>query len=310
MATQFGTDANTTELVLTSNVMEPLCYHANHHIIESNQIALFLLPFPLALPPSPFFSPPYSRLPELLGAAKLTIRGACGSDGIVKCIIWGGNAFPIFTGASPTFSSSASRSTAGQLTLVNLSFQRALGGVLSKLRTSVNASQCNFAHNVAAADAGGGVLRDNITMMNEPPERVFTDCTFYNNSSPALGGGAVNIDAPTFNATGLTYDVPALSFLYCIFQDNSAPKHLGGALRVAGTARLRFEECLFDGNRAGVSGGAIYAKDALLTFVKVHLTYNKALGTSTLNTITTGEGGAAYAAATGRNPEAAVRFCT
>ncbi|CAI5511019.1 unnamed protein product [Closterium sp. Naga37s-1] len=59
-----------------------------------------------------------------------------------------------------------------------------------------------------------------------------------------------------------------------------------------------------------VSGGAIYAKDAFLTFVKATLNYNKALGTATVNTITTGEGGAAYAAATGRNSEAAVRFCS
>ncbi|CAI5511020.1 unnamed protein product [Closterium sp. Naga37s-1] len=274
MATQMGADAKTTELVLTSNVVLT------------------------------------TRLPELLGAAKLTIRGACGSDGIVKCIIRGGGAFPIFTGASPILYSSASRSTAGQLTLVNLTFQYALGGVFYNLLTSVNASQCNFAHNVAAADAGGAVLRDNLPRMFEPPERVFTECIFLNNSSPTLGGGAVNIDATTFNANGRTSSVPALSFLRCIFKDNSAPKHLGGAVRVAGTARLRFEDCLFEGNSAGVSGGAIYAKDAFLTFIKVKLNYNKALGTATANGVIAGEGGAAYAAASGLNSAAAVRFCS
>ncbi|CAI5498923.1 unnamed protein product [Closterium sp. Naga37s-1] len=262
-----GADANTTELVLTSNVELT------------------------------------ARLPALSGAAKLTIKGACGSTRTDKCNISGRGAFPIFTSPSMI-------NTAGQLTLVNLSFQWALGGVFSKVVTPVNASQCNFAHNRAAADAGGGVLRDNITIMPVPPKRLFTDCIFYNNSSPALGGGAVNIDATTFNATGLTDRVPALTFLRCSFKENSAPQHVGGAVRVAGTARLRFENCLFDGNSAGVSGGAIYAKDALLTFVKATLNYNKALGTATVNTITTGEGGAAYAAATGRNSEAAVRFCS
>ncbi|CAI5464009.1 unnamed protein product [Closterium sp. Yama58-4] len=118
------------------------------------------------------------------------------------------------------------------------------------------------------------------------------------------------MDAHTFNATGLTDRVPALTFLRCRFKDNSSPNHLGGAIRVAGTARLRFEECVFDGNSAGVSGGAIYAIDAAFTFVRATLNYNKALGTSNLNSITSGEGGAAYAAASGRNSEAAVRFCS
>ncbi|CAI5535622.1 unnamed protein product [Closterium sp. Naga37s-1] len=257
-----GADATTTELVLKSNVELT------------------------------------ARLPALSGAAKLTIKGACGSTGIDKCIISGRGAFPIFTSPSTI-------NTAGLLTLVNLTFQYALGGVFSKVLTPVNASQCNFAHNIAAADAGGGVLRDNITIMPVPPKRLFTGCIFYNNSSPALGGGAVNIDAHTFNATGLTDRVPALTFLRCRFKDNSAPNHLGGAVRVAGTARLRFEDCVFDGNNA-----AIYAKDAAFTFVRPTLNYNKALGTSTLNTITAGEGGAAYAAATGRNPEATVCFCS
>ncbi|CAI5981659.1 unnamed protein product [Closterium sp. NIES-65] len=269
MATQMGADATTTELVLKSNVELT------------------------------------ARLPALSGAAKLTIKGACGSTGIDKCIISGRGAFPIFTSPSTI-------NTAGQLTLVNLTFQYALGGVFSKVLTPVDASQCNFAHNIAAADAGGGVLRDNITIMPVPPKRLFTRCIFYNNSSPALGGGAVNIDAHTFNATGLTDRVPALTFLRCRFMDNSAPNHLGKAVRVAGTARLRFEECVFDGNSADecVSGGAIYAKDAAFTFVRATLNYNKALGTSTLNSITSGEGGAAYAAASGRNSEAAVRFCS
>ncbi|CAI5498922.1 unnamed protein product [Closterium sp. Naga37s-1] len=40
------------------------------------------------------------------------------------------------------------------------------------------------------------------------------------------------------------------------------------------------------------------------------MNYNKALGTATANGVTAGKGGAAYAAASGLNSEAAVRFCS
>ncbi|CAI5512883.1 unnamed protein product [Closterium sp. Naga37s-1] len=237
-------------------------------------------------------------LPALSGAAKLTITGACGSTGTSRCIIsGGGGAFPIFA------SSSSSGSTAGQLTLVNLSFQQAKS-VFSRVLAPINASQCEFAHNNR-----GGVLSDKFPLMDAPPKRLFTGCVFFNNSSP-MGGGAVNIDATTFDAFGLIDRVPALSFLRCTFNGNSALTHVGGAVRVAGTARLRFESCLFSDNSADASGGAVYSKDAALTFVKTNLYSNKARGTAAVSVVTSGAGGAVYAAASGTNTEAAVRFCS
>ncbi|CAI7862593.1 unnamed protein product [Closterium sp. NIES-53] len=68
-----------------------------------------------------------------------------------KCIISGGGTFPIFS--SPSYSPSC-----GQLTLVNLSFQQAAGGVFFNVRTAVNASQCDFVGNTGP-NIGGGVLR-------------------------------------------------------------------------------------------------------------------------------------------------------
>ncbi|CAI5498924.1 unnamed protein product [Closterium sp. Naga37s-1] len=146
--------------------------------------------------------------------------------------------------------------------------------------------------------------------MDAPPKRLFTFCIFFNNTA-AMGGGAVNIDATTFDAFGLTDRVPALTFLRCTFTANSAPNHVGGAVRVAGTARLRFDSCLFDRNSTGVSGGAVYSKDAALTFVKTTLSNSIASGTKsyTVNSVTSGAGGAVYAAASRTNTDAAVRFC-
>ncbi|CAI5498930.1 unnamed protein product [Closterium sp. Naga37s-1] len=142
--------------------------------------------------------------------------------------------------AFPIFTSSlSSGSTARQLTLVNLSFQQA----------------------------------DKFPIMDTPPKRLFADCIFFNSTAP-MGGGAVNIDALTFDAFGLTDRVPALTF-------------------------LRY-----------ASGGAVYSKDAALTFVNTNLFSNKARGTAAVNGVTSGTGGAVYAAASGTNTDAALRFCS
>ncbi|CAI5535623.1 unnamed protein product [Closterium sp. Naga37s-1] len=137
--------------------------------------------------------------------------------------------------------------------------------------------------------------------MDAPPKRLFTGCIFFNNTAP-MGGGAVNIDAATFDAFGLTDRVPALTFLRCSFNGNSALTHVGGAVRVAGTARLRFESY--------ASGGAVNSKVAALTFVKANLLSNKAHGAAAVSGVTSGAGCAVYAAASGTNTEAALRFCS
>ncbi|CAI5535618.1 unnamed protein product [Closterium sp. Naga37s-1] len=83
------------------------------------------------------------RLPR--GAAKLTIIGNCTA---ARCIISGEGAYPVFTSPS-------SNPPGGVLTLVNLNFQRAAGGVFFNVQTAINASKCGFVRNMAPS---GGVL--------------------------------------------------------------------------------------------------------------------------------------------------------
>ncbi|CAI5535611.1 unnamed protein product [Closterium sp. Naga37s-1] len=173
-------------------------------------------------------------LPALSGAAKLTVKGACAPS---RCIISGGGAFPIFTSPS-------SGPTGGVLTLVNLNFQRAAGGVLFNVRAAVNASQCVFLSNTAPG-IGGGVLSDSFPGTATPPYRLFSRFTFQGNTAPILGGGAISI-----NAGSPLGRVPPLYFVRCLFKDNTAPRSLGGAISVAGNGRVRFKTCVFDGNNA------------------------------------------------------------
>ncbi|CAI5981645.1 unnamed protein product [Closterium sp. NIES-65] len=232
-------------------------------------------------------------LPALSGAAKLTVKGACAPS---RCIISGGGAFPIFTSPS-------SGPTGGVLTLVNLNFQRAAGGVLFNVRAAVNASQCVFLSNTAPG-IGGGVLSDSFPGTATPPYRFFSRCTFQSNTAPILGGGAISI-----NAGSPLGRVPPLYFVRCLFKDNTAPRSLGGAISVAGNGRVRFKTCVFDGNNAGASGGAIFSYGASLALARVTFKTNRALGTSLAGSFSSGLGGALYAVS-GLLTQSSLSFCS
>ncbi|CAI5940384.1 unnamed protein product [Closterium sp. NIES-64] len=302
-----------------------------------------------------------SPLPALEGTAVLTIMGACAVD---RCIISGGNAFPIFKSPS-------SGSTGGILTLRNLTFQDAAGGVFVNVRTRINATECGFVRNKGPS-SGGGVLRygsgvlgkdervsgvlivhvtvcimqvrvhamqvrvgvtgdgvhaarestygtgeqqstresvygacsiasDSYSVTNSVSYRYFSYCTFYNNTTPIGGGGAFSINAGNPQGKG-----PSLIIASSYFRNNSAPKGRGGVIAMEGTSKAVFKSCLFDGNSAGVAGGAIYSNGASLTLNKVVFRDNKAIGVPP--TSTCGVGGVLFAVS-GLYSGASVRLC-
>ncbi|CAI5963441.1 unnamed protein product, partial [Closterium sp. NIES-65] len=229
-------------------------------------------------------------LPALEGTAVLTIMGACAVD---RCIISGGNAFPIFKSPS-------SGSTGGILTLRNLTFQDAAGGVFVNVRTRINATECGFVRNKGPS-SGGGVLSDSYSVTNSVSYRYFSYCTFYNNTTPIGGGGAFSINAGNPQGKG-----PSLIIASSYFRNNSAPKGRGGVIAMEGTSKAVFKSCLFDGNSAGVAGGAIYSNGASLTLNKVVFRDNKAIGVPP--TSTCGVGGVLFAVS-GLYSGASVRLC-
>ncbi|CAI5498913.1 unnamed protein product [Closterium sp. Naga37s-1] len=187
------------------------------------------------------------------------------------CNISGDGAFPIFTSPS-------TGPTGGVLTLVNLNFWRAAGGVFFKVQAAINATDCSFIGNMAPT-VGGGVLSESFPAKSTPPYRIFSRCAFINNTSPTGGGGAININA--WNPSGA---VPSLSFLSCRFKDNSAPSSVGGAISVAGTGRVRFHMCTIDGNSAGERLRCVWGrhllKQRLFLSLSAHLQEQKTLSSS------------------------------
>ncbi|CAI5535616.1 unnamed protein product [Closterium sp. Naga37s-1] len=291
---QGGATASPTEVVLTSNVeltADCLSYSPPHSPPSPTPFHL-----PKLSPASSTFFPPPSTLPALSGAAKLTIRGACATS---RCIISGGGAFPIFTSPSTT-------PKGGKLTLVNLRFQQAAGGVFKNVRTAINASQCIFVNNTVS-DIGGGVLSDSFPPSTNPPKHVFSNCTFEKNTAGTWEGGAITIKAKSFYSYKHNDRVPDLTFRSCHFRSNNASR-LGGAVSVAGSARVRFFDCVFSANRAGASGGAVYSKDAAIYFGQSSFSGNAALGTSLAGGDSSGVGGAVYAVVTGVDSETAAEW--
>jgi hypothetical protein len=71
------------------------------------------------------------------------------------------------------------------------------------------------------------------------------DCTFIDNSSPTAGPAVAVLAGTTFVATR------------CRFIDNRTTLAHAGAVNIAGSAQ--FSDCVFRGNIAGASGGAIHA---------------------------------------------------
>ncbi|CAI5535617.1 unnamed protein product [Closterium sp. Naga37s-1] len=271
-------------------------------------------------------------LPALSGAAKLTIIGNCTAT---RCIISGGGAFPIFTSPS-------SGPTGGELTLVNLNFQRAAGGVLFNVWAAINASQCGFVGSTAPS-VGGGVLSDSFPESATAPNRFFSYCTFYNNTAPTGGGGAISINVGnpegSINVGNPESSGPNVTFVYCIFQNNtatlakggavsinlgdpqgsaanvtfvhcrfrnnSAYQASGGAITVAGTGDIRCTKCSFEGNFAGLHGGGIYSDGASLTLSQPTFKRNRAVGPFNARC---GLGGAVFAIP-GRRIQVSLRFC-
>ncbi|CAI5498914.1 unnamed protein product, partial [Closterium sp. Naga37s-1] len=264
-----------------------------------------------------------AALPALSGAAKLTIIGNCTAT---RCIISGGGAFPIFTSPS-------SGPTGGELTLVNLNFQRAAGGVFFNVRAVINASQCGFVGSTAPS-IGGRVLSDSFPEAATPPNRFFSYCTFYNNTAPTGEGGAININVGNPEGSG-----PNVTFVYCVFQNNtatvgkggagsinlgdpqgsaanvtfvhcrfrnnSAYQASGGAMTVAGNGDIRCMKCSFEGNFAGFHGGGIYSDGVSLTLSQPTFKRNQAVGPFGARC---GLGGAVFAIP-GRRSQVSLRFC-
>ncbi|CAI5498917.1 unnamed protein product [Closterium sp. Naga37s-1] len=169
------------------------------HIVRDSHVPTPLPTRSSSLYPNPPHSPPPSPLPALSGAAKLIVRSACTAS---RCIINANSAFPIFTSPS-------SGPTGGQLTLVNLSFVGLTGGVFRNVQATINVTGCEFANNTAPS---GGVLSDSFPAAVTPPSRLFSKCTFRNNTRAIV----INGESPERS-------VPATSFVSCVFRDNSAP---------------------------------------------------------------------------------------
>ncbi|CAI5535603.1 unnamed protein product [Closterium sp. Naga37s-1] len=168
----------------------------------------------------------------------------------VRCIISGEGAFPIFTSPS-------SNPPGGLLTLFNLKFQRAGGGVFFNVQTAINASKCGFVMNMAPS---GGVLRDSFPATATPPNRLFSGCTFRNNTASTGRDGAISINAE--NPKG---SVPALLIEGCTFQGNRALNGRGGAISVSGTGSIRIKGCWFENNNAG---GCVTVCEDVCPFVR------------------------------------------
>ncbi|CAI5529382.1 unnamed protein product, partial [Closterium sp. Naga37s-1] len=144
-----------------------------------------------------------------------------------------------------------------------------------------------------------------LPMQGTPANRRFVDCTFQSNKAPKGAGGAISINAGRSNGS-----VPYLYFQSCLFKDNKAPGNLGGARSVTGLGRVQFEQCVFNGNRAGVSGGGIFSLDSSLYFDRVTFDSNKALGTTNGGKYSRGIGDAVYGVLLGTLPNVDFRFCS
>ncbi|CAI5462770.1 unnamed protein product [Closterium sp. Yama58-4] len=171
--------------------------------------------------------------------------------------------------AFPIFTSPSSGSTGGILNLRNLTFQEA-----------------SF---------------ESYSVTKSVSLRYFSLCIFYNNTTPTGGGGALSINSGYPQGQG-----PALTITGSYFRNNSAPKGQGGVIRVEGTGKVVFKSCLFDGNSAGVSGGAIYSNGTSLTIDHVSFRDNKAIGVPP--TTTCGMGGVLFAVS-GLYSMVYLRFC-
>ena len=130
----------------------------------------------------------------------------------------------------------------------------------------------------------GGAIQVNIGSASAEHPVEIVGCTFDDNASSASatqGGGAIRIDSGFVNVTGST------------FTDNNAK--YGGAADIVGDGRATFDDCLFENNSAGVSGGGVrIATTARAFFDNCRFFGNQALaGTASVVSNSWGGGGSA-----------------
>lgn len=103
---------------------------------------------------------------------------------------------------------------------------------------------------------GGGLFIDGnskrIDSFDASP--VIEHCKFENNKSPQGGAicGSGNGDGNTISPT----------IIHCIFISNTATRTNGGAIAISGNrgcdSKIKYYDCVFKGNEANLSGGAVY----------------------------------------------------
>ena len=121
-----------------------------------------------------------------------------------------------------------------------------IGGALTIVRNNAVFTACVFENNIARPSiSGGGAI------WFESATASFQQCIFTNNTSPNYGGGIAMTTSRTF-------------FRECAFIGNrvDVANHtqtaVGGAIFNSDSS-IRIDNCRFEGNHAGLGGGAIYA---------------------------------------------------
>jgi hypothetical protein len=170
--------------------------------------------------------------------AGFTVRAAAG-------------AVVIFDGASATdilrFTNSTKPVTFQGIAFLNgLSNSNFIGGAITLDHVEATFVACTFQNNAANASTTGGA-----GLWINAAKVLFQSCVFNANHSLNYGAAFSALDSQVFmNGTRFTNNV-----------SNPANHHMnsaGGAI-LANASLLRIANCKFDGNQAGLAGGAIYA---------------------------------------------------
>ncbi|GJP62807.1 hypothetical protein CLOP_g19833 [Closterium sp. NIES-67] len=279
-------------LIVTGSVFEE-----NEALIQGGCLELIMLPgisqHMLAVPRPASHEPVAGRSCDVLiymdPLIPITI-----TDSVWASHLWQGAAlmvcsltdplFPITsTHAIPTHQAGQAGAVfldSGKATITNCSFiengdyeNAQIGGAMVS-RTITAITNCTFHGNRAAGEAGA------LHFMPYSPLSI-ANCTFTNNSVLASQGGAINIYPGVFpvhisgsrfenNTAGLSRggaiysESMELHVADVVFQGNQAGLQ-GGAVTVYGAesegkpATATFTRCTFQGNRAALGGGAIYS---------------------------------------------------
>lgn len=157
---------------------------------------------------------------------------------------------------------------------------RGKGGGMIVSNSSLIVRNCIFNGNYGGS--GGGMSID----INSFP--IVENCVFENNTG--WSAGAVYISSNTMSFSPSHYDIARSSrFKNCKFLSNRADSY-GGAIRKLAAGWLSFFDCVFEGNSAGISGGAIQNNNSIGSYFNCVFMDNSAGGTFTDAT----KGGAIY----------------